>query len=168
MSFAWTRERSDKLEALWADGLSASQIAPLLGVTRNSVIGRVHRLRLFRLCGVVKVKRERRQRPNRQAMHSARLRAKALPSPPAPPVPTTAPESLNLTIYQLTDRTCKWPYGDMAPHTYCGSLAVEGKPYCTYHDMLAHAGRGTQRDFDRIASRALGGSLHASKTFVAE
>ena len=43
----WTDERVELLKKLWADGLSASQIATKLGeVTRNAVIGKVHRLGL--------------------------------------------------------------------------------------------------------------------------
>src|SRR5437868_9966473 len=43
----WTDERVELLKALWADGLSASQIAGELGgVTRNAVIGKVSRLGL--------------------------------------------------------------------------------------------------------------------------
>src|SRR5690554_7667093 len=44
---SWTDERVELLKKLWADGLSASQIAGRLGsVTRNAVIGKVHRLGL--------------------------------------------------------------------------------------------------------------------------
>ena len=40
---AWTEERVELLKKLWAEGLSASQIAARLGgVTRNAVIGKVH------------------------------------------------------------------------------------------------------------------------------
>src|ERR1700712_5772512 len=43
----WTDERVELLKKLWSDGLSASQIANELGgVTRNAVIGKVHRLSL--------------------------------------------------------------------------------------------------------------------------
>ena len=43
----WTDERVEALRKLWAEGLSASQIAAQLGgVTRNAVIGKVHRLKL--------------------------------------------------------------------------------------------------------------------------
>ncbi|MCK5712484.1 MAG: GcrA cell cycle regulator, partial [Hyphomicrobiaceae bacterium] len=42
---AWTDDRVDLLKKLWAEGLSASQIAGRLGsVSRNAVIGKVHRL----------------------------------------------------------------------------------------------------------------------------
>jgi len=45
---SWTDERVELLKKLWMDGLSASQIAGELGegVTRNAVIGKVHRLKL--------------------------------------------------------------------------------------------------------------------------
>jgi GcrA cell cycle regulator len=44
---SWTDERVEKLKELWGDGMSASQIAKILGgVTRNAVIGKVHRLGL--------------------------------------------------------------------------------------------------------------------------
>src|SRR5689334_4920829 len=43
----WTDERVELLKELWSEGLSASRIAAQLGgVTRNAVIGKVHRLRL--------------------------------------------------------------------------------------------------------------------------
>lgn len=44
----WTDERVELLKKLWLEGLSASQIAGVLGegVTRNAVIGKVHRLKL--------------------------------------------------------------------------------------------------------------------------
>lgn len=44
---SWTDDRVEKLKELWSDGMSASQIAKILGgVTRNAVIGKVHRLGL--------------------------------------------------------------------------------------------------------------------------
>ena len=44
---SWTDERVDLLKKLWGEGQSASQIAKELGgVTRNAVIGKVHRLGL--------------------------------------------------------------------------------------------------------------------------
>src|SRR6185437_10813421 len=44
----WTDDRVDQLKSLWTEGLSASQIARALGegITRNAVIGKVHRLGL--------------------------------------------------------------------------------------------------------------------------
>ena len=44
---SWTDERVETLKLMWSEGKSASQIAKELGgVTRNAVIGKVHRLGL--------------------------------------------------------------------------------------------------------------------------
>ena len=44
---SWSDERVEVLKKLWGEGQSASQIAKELGgVTRNAVIGKVHRLGL--------------------------------------------------------------------------------------------------------------------------
>ncbi|MGZ9086723.1 MAG: GcrA family cell cycle regulator, partial [Rhodoplanes sp.] len=45
---SWTDERVELLRKLWTDGLSASQVAAELGpgITRNAVIGKIHRLGL--------------------------------------------------------------------------------------------------------------------------
>ena len=47
MQMSWTNDRVEILKKLWVEGQSASQIAKELGgVTRNAVIGKVHRLGL--------------------------------------------------------------------------------------------------------------------------
>ena len=45
---SWTDEKVELLRQLWLDGRSASQISAALGqgLTRNAVIGKVHRLGL--------------------------------------------------------------------------------------------------------------------------
>jgi len=42
------------------------------------------------------------------------------------------PESLKLSITEISDRTCKWPSDDY-PYTYCGHKPKLGSPYCEYH-----------------------------------
>ena len=49
---SWTDERVELLKKMWTEGQSASQIAKELGgVTRNAVIGKVHRLGLSNRSG---------------------------------------------------------------------------------------------------------------------
>jgi GcrA cell cycle regulator len=72
---SWTDERVKTLERMWTEGASASQIAKELGgVTRNAVIGKVHRLGLS----------------NRGAEPPAAEAPAAAPSPAAPPAETKA------------------------------------------------------------------------------
>ena len=71
----WSDDRVEQLKKLWEAGLSASQIAAELGnVTRNAVIGKVHRLGLS---GRAKspssaAPRQRKARPAQQMMRVAR------------------------------------------------------------------------------------------------
>jgi hypothetical protein len=74
---AWTDERVEQLKKLWGAGLSASQVAAELrcGATRNSVIGKVHRLGLSKRSTLVSSPqkiRARSPRPIRSINASAR------------------------------------------------------------------------------------------------
>ena len=74
----WTEERVELLKKLWMEGLSASQIAAVLGegVTRNAVIGKVHRLKLSGRAkpasSTPRVRSAPRQQQRRMSSHSAR------------------------------------------------------------------------------------------------
>jgi GcrA cell cycle regulator len=194
---SWTDERIDLLKRLWGDGHSASQIATQMGgVTRNAVIGKVHRLKLD--------SRLKAAAPAETAPVAA-----AIPKPPRPvlvetapvaaapapvivpvveevapprlvastPTPTmtrppviravvgatalkiepvvetvgaidldetrpsgeVVPISRNLTLVQLSERTCKWPLGDplAADFRFCGNHSRDASPYCQYHARIA-------------------------------
>ena len=77
---SWTDERVELLKKMWSEGQSASQIAKELGgVTRNAVIGKVHRLGLS----------------NRAGATPAPAKAEAKPvAAPAAPKPKPAPEAV--------------------------------------------------------------------------
>ncbi|PSL19706.1 GcrA family cell cycle regulator [Shimia abyssi] len=76
---SWTDERVELLKKLWGEGQSASQIAKELGgVTRNAVIGKVHRLGLSnRSTGGAKA----------DAKPKVETKPKPAPKPKAPPAP---------------------------------------------------------------------------------
>ncbi len=75
---SWTDERVETLKAMWAEGKSASQIAKELGgVTRNAVIGKVHRLGLSN------------RGPNGDRAEDAELILAAEPAPAAPEAAAT-------------------------------------------------------------------------------
>ena len=50
------------------------------------------------------------------------------------------PMSRNLSLIQLTERTCKWPNGDPLSDdfSFCGNEAGESGPYCGYHSRVAY------------------------------
>ncbi|WP_031550070.1 GcrA family cell cycle regulator [Parvularcula oceani] len=144
---AWTEDRVETLKTLWSEGLSASQIAGRLGgVTRNAVIGKVHRLGLAGRAAPAKPKA---------------VQPKA-PEPVQPKVqsvqmdPATFGES-RMTVSNIGANQCKWPIGDPASEDFhfCGQGASSGKPYCAYHSQLAFQPNSTRRERGRKAPVAL-------------
>ncbi|MFC3088216.1 GcrA family cell cycle regulator, partial [Tabrizicola soli] len=92
---SWTDERVETLKRMWGEGQSASQIAKELGgVTRNAVIGKVHRLGLSNRVGG-KEEEEEAQATPAPAAAAPRPDPVARPEPAAPraEAPRPAPAS---------------------------------------------------------------------------
>jgi GcrA cell cycle regulator len=51
----WTEERDEQLAAFWRDGLTTAEIGHRMGISKNSVIGRAHRLQLARRASPINV-----------------------------------------------------------------------------------------------------------------
>jgi GcrA cell cycle regulator len=148
----WTDERVELLKKLWLDGLSASQIAKQLGgVTRNAVIGKVHRLGLSGRAAPSQPSRPafkapRAPRPAASPASSAarRLEGHAPRShapAPAEPRPLYYPEEPgSATVLTLGAHMCKWPIGDPATDsfTFCGRRTDQEGPYCVEHARVAY------------------------------
>ena len=163
-ALSWTDERVDRLRKLWIEGLSASRIAAELagGVTRNAVIGKVHRLGLSgRSKGVANA-----------APAKIRPILKPLGHPARSPLPqgtvtmlmrgdnaialhvgalsmaqarssgdNVVPLAETVTIIDLRESMCRWPVGDpsSSEFRYCGSRAPVGEgPYCAHHSRMAY------------------------------
>jgi GcrA cell cycle regulator len=149
----WTDERVETLKKLWLDGLSASQIAKQLGgVTRNAVIGKVHRLGLSG--------RATPSQPQRPAFRAPRPARPAAPAPrrmeqpkvaapisiggpvaPTPPYVPMLPEEPGMaTVLTLGAHMCKWPIGDPSSDsfTFCGRRMDADGPYCLEHARVAY------------------------------
>lgn len=153
---SWTDERVELLKKLWLDGLSASQIASQLGgVTRNAVIGKVHRLNLSgRAKPAPSAPRPRKARPATPHRPSTTrpfiagntaLKIHAHPAPrripgPVPLEDLVVPISLNVKLMNLSDQMCKWPIGDPQAEDFCfcGHKNFNSLPYCEYHSRIAY------------------------------
>lgn len=154
----WTDERVELLAKLWNEGLSASRIAAEIGggVTRNAVIGKVHRLGLS---GRTKAQAAAPPRPRKpigpteaapdepSRQGEAPVSAAALEPQPETRLDTAArhddvvvPLSERVTIMELRESMCRWPIGDptTAEFRFCGGRAITGLPYCTYHASVAY------------------------------
>ena len=111
---SWTDERVETLKRMWGEGQSASQIAKELGgVTRNAVIGKVHRLGLSNRAGST----EEEEAP--QAATPAKAEA-ARPEPVAPraepPRPAPAPQAAPVSnVTTLPVRKAIIPAGQPLP-----------------------------------------------------
>ena len=130
---SWTDDRIEVLTQLWQEGRSASAIArDLGGVTRNAVLGKVHRLGL-----------SGRAAPASPGTRRPRRRAPAAQSWPA--AAEAAPIDGTADIVSVGAHACRWPLGDprAAGFSLCGRRAERGA-YCAAHGAIAY--RPTPRD----------------------
>jgi GcrA cell cycle regulator len=137
---SWTDERIELLRKLWSEGLSASQIATRIGggITRNAVIGKVHRLGLE---GRMRTGSGAPQPDAGSGIGLRRADAAVVPVEPAPVVqPESDPGTAKVTLLHLTEQTCKWPIGDPGTPSFhfCGQRAELGLPYCAAHARIAY------------------------------
>lgn len=165
---AWTDERVEQLKKLWSEGLSASQIAKQLGgVTRNAVIGKVHRLGLSGRATPSRPAR-RTVKPSRPRTTTAatppvaRTPARPSPSapaatPPAPVEPAVLPSGEFATVLTLRDSMCKWPIGDPASSNFrfCGRKTSGEQTYCDAHANMAYQPSQKRRRRNSDAAAAL-------------
>lgn len=123
----WTDERLEKLKELWTQGLSISQIGEALGVSRNAIAGKAHRMGL----------------PKRPSPISWPKVEK--PKVAVPEVTENLPLRLELRQLEWSRSKCCWPTGDPKKNgfVFCGDAIVPGKPYCLTHCQEAYT---TSRD----------------------
>lgn len=134
----WTDARVARLTELWREGLSASVVAQRLGVSRNAVIGKVHRLGLSKT-GEHKLARPKPSARPKAPRRTARGRPKAASRPPVPiPAPSIDLPGLVDRLEALGARACHFPIGDPkeSGFAFCGRLRCHG-PYCAAHAAVA-------------------------------
>lgn len=149
----WTEDRIERLKALWSEGKSASEIAVILGggLTRNGVIGKIHRLKLDKRAKpsvkAMKAKGERGSAGKYRGVVNAARKARASTltlrppmgeiKPPKPlPIPDDLPElSARKRLIDTGAHECKFCTGDplTADHHFCGEPVKPGTQWCERH-----------------------------------
>ncbi|MEO8714122.1 MAG: GcrA family cell cycle regulator [Acetobacteraceae bacterium] len=158
----WTDETITRLRALWDEGHSTAEIGRRLGVSKNAVVGKAHRLDLSARPSPIRPSPDgprprpparRGAGPTLPPLASTRpmtslgalrtagaLAMKPIGAPARQPIP--APPRLQAVAPPRYGRviTCCWPLGEPGTKTFhfCDAESVPGKPYCTDHAELAY------------------------------
>lgn len=174
----WTDEKTDQLKRLWQEGHTCSRIGAQLGVTRNSVIGRVHRLGLP-LRGITQaelLKRElnrQKRKASQLAQQRDRRRARGEKQmQDLPPAPEPFAGSLNVSFVDIRDYSskapnqCRFIAGDAAGRDtlYCGNETLPGESYCGHCREILHYRPLNVTEEDRARRRAHWTKLGVAKS----
>jgi GcrA cell cycle regulator len=146
----WTDETILCLRALWDEGHSTAEIGRRLGVTKNAVVGKAHRLNLSARPSPIRrgsgeTQTMRRTAPRRTSGPTLPVLAVVAPlsrpvesarsvTPVLRPVPATPrPASGRVAV-------CCWPIGEPGTPSFrfCSDSALTGKPYCGDHAAIAY------------------------------
>ncbi len=132
----WTPTLIEELKKLWKKGLTTVEIGKSIGMTKNAVVGKAHRLGLKGRPSPIKPGRiqskviiEKKIQKEKQAN---------LPKETIQKIKKTS----GISLLDLKSNQCKWPNGDPQDldFSFCGKPAVEGKPYCEEHCAIAYTG----------------------------
>jgi GcrA cell cycle regulator len=147
----WTATAIDLLRALWAEGHSTAEIGRRMGVTKNAIVGKAHRLDLPARPSPIRKQEAaisgalatpRRKPPVREVARGAEGRP-VIQAPLAPP-PVSAPAAVAATAVRhfprASMRSCCWPIGEPGTREFrfCAAEADPGRPYCAEHSAIAY------------------------------
>ena len=150
----WNDETIARIRALWSEGHSTAEIGRRMGISKNAVVGKAHRL-----CLPARPSPIRRGTGEKRASTRATIRRVTGPTLPAlqsvpravaPPTPVgfTPMQKPPVVLRQVPAQprpsgrvsSCCWPLGE--PGTpdfhFCGDPTVPAKPYCDEHAALAY------------------------------
>ena len=151
----WTDETIARLRELWAEGHSTAEIGRRMGISKNAVVGKAHRLNLVARPSPIRRDGEsatprpavvrRVTGPTLPPLTAAvavvsappvarPMPVQARPEPPKPHVVRTVP------TYTPRPQSCCWPLGEPGTRSFrfCDAVAIPGKPYCGEHAAIAY------------------------------
>jgi GcrA cell cycle regulator len=150
----WNEETICRLRALWAEGHSTAEIGRRMGVSKNAVVGKAHRLNLASRPSPIRrdgEKTQRRRQPRRTQGPTLPALAAAMTPMPAMDVQRLAerapaerhPATLRAVAAPrrgVRTTPCCWPIGEPGTRSFrfCDVDAIAGKPYCETHAALAY------------------------------
>ena len=160
---AWTDEMVDQLREMWKQGLTTGEIGKRLGVSKNSIVGKVHRLGLSGRPSPIKKKEtsqpeaEKNEASNSSIAKTPKMKAEK-PSAPKPvkqdkkaEIEASVDEKIEIApmahhhhgktaLTDLDNHTCRWPIGDPKDENFhfCGKKVRIGQTYCDEHAAIAY------------------------------
>ena len=147
----WNDETILRLRALWDEGHSTAEIGRRMGVTKNAVVGKAHRLDLPARPSPIRRVTEAGHVPRRE--QAKRTVGPTLPAAPAVAAAVAAEPAARPVIRPQVQlravapprpssrvSTCCWPIGDPGTPSFrfCDAGALNNKPYCAEHAALAY------------------------------
>ena len=120
----WDNSKLKELEDLWKQGHPISKIGEILGVSRNSVAGKAHRMGLPKRNSPISKSGDPRK--NQETNNSDNSRE--------------LPLKIMLRDVEWSRNRCCWPIGDpkLPGFSFCGTSIIPGRPYCEEHSNLAY------------------------------
>ena len=152
---AWTTEMIEGLKKMWKKGLTTNEIAKELGVSKNSIVGKVHRLTLTSRPSPIKKKdgedddlfvqltpEENVPQPKEEVqieLEKEQQTAQEIQTKPLP-VETELKKRKCIKLSELDSHTCRWPIGDPKDDRFCfcGNKVRAGQTYCDEHAAIAY------------------------------
>ena len=146
----WTAKAIDLLRALWAEGHSTAEIGRRMGITKNAIVGKAHRLDLPARPSPIRkgeaggAQPTPRRKPSiREAAATPSRAAVQAPPPPPPQVPAPAAVASPAAVRpfpRASFRSCCWPIGEPGTREFrfCAAEADPGRPYCADHSAIAY------------------------------
>ena len=146
---AWTSEMIEGLKKMWKRGLTTNEIAKELGVSKNSIVGKVHRLNLTSRPSPIKKKDDEELITEEQIQDETapktvekevKTKPEKLPEPVLPTVSSELKKRKCIKLCELDSHTCRWPIGDPKDDhfCFCGNKVRAGQTYCDEHAAIAY------------------------------
>lgn len=148
----WNDETINRLGVLWDEGHSTAEIGRRMGITKNAVVGKAHRMNLKPRPSPIRwtaglAKPAVRSAPPISAQPAPPL-ARPLAKPPAPARSRSVVHPFASPRLDSRNSPCCWPIGEPGTSSFrfCDADATAGKPYCPEHAQLAYVKVRDRRD----------------------